>query len=721
MRTPGASRLRTYAWTLLAAAFGVRIIAVAVDLPRPVRILLADGSSFLMPMLVVSVLALVLAVRPSVSGIDRGAAGILSAAAFTHFLAEASWTWVAAFRDPYGARADSFQTLLNGVAMLLLFLLLIKLTAGKRRTFAAQLGLVTDLLLVVGLLWPVAYVMWTLPDVTAVGGSAGDAGSLAFRSMFGLAIVGFTLVVVALNTRRRWTAREVFAAIAFLLFGAGLTAVPWWYVDNLRGAGYEPSLVVDLMGMGYGFMLMAVVYRATDGSSSDAVPLDVTVPSWLTRGFRALVGVALLLFGYVLVALAGRAEAVPVEVGTFALAILLVMRSWATAIARVGAWNDATTDPATGVYNQVVLRHHLSDAIDAASEEGRELSIVVFDVTETRQLEDLYGVAETESLVKRMTSVMVAEAPIGAEVFRVGSEEFVVVMRRMGTSEASAYARRVWLGLSHGKAGRSGAMMDLAAGVATFPVHAVKADGLLAAAEVARTSARSGDLEPIAVYGTGLVQIDAAGQQNRARMRTLRATVRALAEAVDARDPATRDHSVNVSELATALAQVLNLPDERVQIVGLAALVHDVGKIGIRDDVLLKAGSLDVSERGEVEEHPVLGEMILGPAQLDEIPSFVRWHHERWDGRGYPDGLAGEEIPLEARILAVCDAFETITTGRPYREPLSFAEALDEIEASAGSQFDPHVAAAFVRMVTRLRARPHPFGPIDVSEAGQQV
>jgi HD-GYP domain-containing protein (c-di-GMP phosphodiesterase class II) len=164
----------------------------------------------------------------------------------------------------------------------------------------------------------------------------------------------------------------------------------------------------------------------------------------------------------------------------------------------------------------------------------------------------------------------------------------------------------------------------------------------------------------------------------------------------------TKEHSENVAQLAVSLAQVLGLSDEAVRAIGLAAHVHDVGKIGVRDEVLLKEGPLSPDERRLMEEHPVLGERILTPTELEEILPLVRHHHERWDGEGYPDGLRGPEIPVGARVLAVCDAFEAMTASRPYRAPLSFEQAVEQLEQGAGTQFDPEVARACVRMVTQL-------------------
>ena len=138
----------------------------------------------------------------------------------------------------------------------------------------------------------------------------------------------------------------------------------------------------------------------------------------------------------------------------------------------------------------------------------------------------------------------------------------------------------------------------------------------------------------------------------------------------------------------------------------LAALLHDIGKIGIPTDILTKPGRLSAAERKVMETHPALGERIIAPIErLQDVGPIVRHCHERWDGRGYPDGLAHEDIPLESRIIFVCDAYHAMTTDRPYRKRLSHPEAVRRLVDATGTQFDPHVVAACVDVVGELRTR----------------
>ena len=177
--------------------------------------------------------------------------------------------------------------------------------------------------------------------------------------------------------------------------------------------------------------------------------------------------------------------------------------------------------------------------------------------------------------------------------------------------------------------------------------------------------------------------------------------VETLADSIDERDPTTFHHSARVSLYATNLAEAMEVDDRLVDLISLAARVHDLGKMGVTDTVLMKTGQLDASEAEKMRRHPEIGARILGRYQLyRDGTELVRSHHERWDGRGYPDGLAGERIPLGARIIAVADAFDAMTSDRPYRVGLDPRLAIDELRAGAGAQWDPVVVAHFVRLLT---------------------
>ena len=192
-------------------------------------------------------------------------------------------------------------------------------------------------------------------------------------------------------------------------------------------------------------------------------------------------------------------------------------------------------------------------------------------------------------------------------------------------------------------------------------------------------------------------------RQTAALRRAFEGTVRSLANAVDARDMATANHSSRVAEYAVSIAQEMGLSTLEMREVRVAGFLHDLGKIGIRDDILVKRGPLSKDEWRTMRRHPVFGYEILRPVPITErIKLAIRHSHESWDGSGYPEGLQGEQIPLAARVVAVADAFEALTTDRPYRSARGTEEAVEEIRRCAGTQFDPQVVDAFLRVWPQL-------------------
>jgi HD-GYP domain-containing protein (c-di-GMP phosphodiesterase class II) len=199
-------------------------------------------------------------------------------------------------------------------------------------------------------------------------------------------------------------------------------------------------------------------------------------------------------------------------------------------------------------------------------------------------------------------------------------------------------------------------------------------------------------------------------KQERARAQELRAsykaTVQALSNAVEARDAYTGRHAERVTAYGIALAQASGLDTDRTPEIEFGFLLHDVGKVAVPDAILFKRSALSEEEFSLVARHPVVGSEILREVHfIGEGRLVVRHHHERWDGSGYPDRLAGDDIPLSARVFAVADALDALTTDRPYRRATGWDAAREEIRASAGTQFDPDVVAAFETLSDETLAR----------------
>jgi putative nucleotidyltransferase with HDIG domain len=191
--------------------------------------------------------------------------------------------------------------------------------------------------------------------------------------------------------------------------------------------------------------------------------------------------------------------------------------------------------------------------------------------------------------------------------------------------------------------------------------------------------------------------------QNQQLEEAYMQTIETLRYAVETKDKETRGHSERVSSLAAAIAQTLGMPEEQVQLIRTAGLFHDIGKIGVRDSILLKNGPLTVDEFREIQNHPAMGENILVAYDpLKEILPIIRSHHERYDGTGYPDKLAGESICLGARIIAVADSFDAMISNRTYRSGLGFEKTVQELQKGKNAQFDPMIVDAFTRMINQM-------------------
>jgi putative nucleotidyltransferase with HDIG domain len=285
------------------------------------------------------------------------------------------------------------------------------------------------------------------------------------------------------------------------------------------------------------------------------------------------------------------------------------------------------------------------------------------------------------------------------EAFRIGGDEFALLLPGRDEQEAVAVADGIIRRVSLLQAA-PGLAVRLSAGVVTYPQLGLDRSEIVTVADQALYLAKEHGKSCVRAYHPDLKELPDFPGLGETSDRGARLNAAAsLAHAVDERDAYTGRHSYVVAELAARVANLLGLDAEEVELVRLAGSLHDLGKLAIPEEILRKPGPLSDAELLVLRRHPQIGFRMLRSLGVEPVSTWVLHHHERWDGRGYPHGLGGEDIPLGSRILFVADAYDAMTSDRVYRSHLDHDTAVAELERCAGTQFDPQVVAVFVKGV----------------------
>src|SRR6185436_13248660 len=349
-------------------------------------------------------------------------------------------------------------------------------------------------------------------------------------------------------------------------------------------------------------------------------------------------------------------------------------------------------DPLTGLLNRRAFEELLELELERAARAGRPISVIVGDVDGFRAINERHGHAAGDMALQAIAQNALKWKRRIDLAARIGGEEFALLLPETDERGAFIVAERLRRA-THRSFVDSGPGVAFSFGVATAPAHAADGVGLLRAADRATAAAKDLGGDRTVIYSDEVARM-LAQMGGQAGEELQLATVIALAEALDIRDTGTGQHSHTVGRYAEMMARELGLAEERAERVRLAGLLHDIGKIGISDGVLSKPGPLDADEWQEMRTHPEIGARLLSRAEFEDLRAWILAHHERPDGLGYPHKLSGDQIPLEARILAVADAYEAMTADRCYRPALGESAARAELEAGAGTQFDAPVVAA---------------------------
>jgi diguanylate cyclase (GGDEF)-like protein/putative nucleotidyltransferase with HDIG domain len=398
-----------------------------------------------------------------------------------------------------------------------------------------------------------------------------------------------------------------------------------------------------------------------------------------------------------------------VGMGTLLVGAIVIMTMRARVellIARL--YDAARTDPLTKLSNRRGFRELLDLELERARRGGTPVALLVGDLDDFKDVNDCCGHRVGDAALQRVARLLCERKRPSDVIARVDGGEFALIVPDGARKEGFTLAERVRRAVQEEFAADQ-VPVTISFGVAIYPEHGETAAALIHAAEEALYAAKERGRNRT-VGHTPAVRggLHVVGRQHDIEGERFIMAVLDMAEAVDLRFSGSARHSETVGRYAEMAARELGLPERRVSRIRLAGILHDIGKATVPNSILHKPGPLSDREYDVIKRHPELGAQMLEHPSLSDVREWVAMHHERPDGRGYPLGLPGSFVPLEASIVAVADAYEAMTSDRPYREAIGNEAATDELRRCAGTQFDARVVQALVAALAREAARAGP-------------
>jgi diguanylate cyclase (GGDEF)-like protein len=392
------------------------------------------------------------------------------------------------------------------------------------------------------------------------------------------------------------------------------------------------------------------------------------------------------------------------------------------------------TDPLTGVGSRKLLEDKLQEECDRAKRYERPFSVAIIDLDHFKMINDVLGHAVGDEAIQKLAKCMMREKRGPDVLARYGGDEFVILLPETKAAEAAVLLERVRARAQQIRFDQD-MSLSISCGIAEcLPQADSKASEVMRRADLALYEAKNAGRNCVRLWDKGMGRMLKPGEIEIERIKKLQRrliglsekaeklfmeSIWSLVQALEAKDAYAKRHSENVVAYSIGIAQAMELGPRYIDLIHRAAMIHDIGKIGIPDAILLKPGRLAPHERRLVEEHPLIAVRILERMSfLEKEVAIVRHHHEKWNGQGYPDGLTRTAIPQGARIIAVADTFDALTSNRAYHPSRSVAEALHILKDSSGYDFDPTVVIAMVAWVEtvaeQLGTSPDRLTPADL-------
>jgi diguanylate cyclase (GGDEF)-like protein/putative nucleotidyltransferase with HDIG domain len=376
------------------------------------------------------------------------------------------------------------------------------------------------------------------------------------------------------------------------------------------------------------------------------------------------------------------------------------------------------TDALTGVGSRRLLEKKLEVECARSKRYKRPFSVAILDLDNFKNINDVFGHATGDEALKKLAECMKSQKRIPDILARYGGDEFVILMPETEANDALTFLERIraeaWQVQVH-----ENISMTISCGIAqSKPDFSDSSSDVIRRADLALYEAKSAGRNCVKLWNKKMSKFLRAGDIEFEKIKKLKRRVAGLSEqaekmfmqsiwglvqALEAKDPYAKKHSENVMHYAVGIAEMMNISPKQLEVLRRAAMIHDIGNIGIPDAILSKPGKLTPRERKIIEQHPLIAVRILDKMSfLEQEVKIVRAHHEKWNGQGYPDGLLNTSIPIGARILAVADTFDALISDRTYHKSRSVAEALGILNDSSGYDFDPEVVNALFNWIQKI-------------------
>ncbi len=619
----------------------------------------------------------------------------------------ASETYYSAYQvyvTPAGPPSPSAYDALNLVAAICALAALFFAAGVSRLPRATLFVLVSDLVSMSAVLY--ASVFWFWMRILSTPATAWQMGARwAAYSSLGLALLA-GLAWLSAGTKTSKDRDIIYLLVGSIaIFAIGIVTWPLRQVGTFDAtARIANALDSTIVMLGYCLTMMASLirlvrsdggWRITMGRSVDTSQMwQSSLVSAVVLGASALMGVAA--FG-----MPATESTRGLYVGAASVAIMALVARTGFATYETSTLRDtSSTDPVTGALNHRAFQEACDERILSGRRRGIPFVLVVLDLDGFGRVNTLLGHAEGDEALRAVVSALQNAAGRAGSVYRLSGDEFAVIGTGVRTGDALAFASALVdaVGAVEPTPGLS---LSASMGVVSCENCRDSKEDLLRRADAAQVWAKYHGKGRAVAYDERIVRaLDIEERMRLNEEQSYIAVARALAAAADARDARNYYHARNVASLALLLAEESGLDAQHCRLIEIAAILHDVGRIAMPDPVMPAFKRGQRQSRAD-EEHAALGAQLVGALGVEGLPEWVRAHHERWDGNGYPDGLAGEAIPIEARIIALADAYDGMTAGRRGGASMSKSAALQEIDHGIGNRFDPVLAERFIAVVGR--------------------